>query len=139
MRRLILFLYATLINVAVFAQTQYDYYDDDVAYQKPAIDGYSILKLIMLIVIGFIIWFICASAKDWLNKRMDNTPKTKTTKPKSSLEMMNEQIEKAREQRYLAWEAKEEEKLKAEAIEILKNEYCEPHIMDGVRYVSTLS
>lgn len=135
MRRLVLFLYTIFINVAVFAQTQYDYYDDDVAYQKPVIDGFSILGLIMLIVIGFIIWLICAIVKDWLNKHMDNTPKTKSPKPKSSLEIMNEQIEKARRQRELAWEAKEEEKLKAEAIEILKNEYCEPHIMDGVRYV----
>lgn len=119
----------------VLAQTQYDYYDDDVANQRPVLNGYTVLGLIILFVVGFVIWFIYASIKEWLNKHIDNTPKVKTPKPKSSFEIMKEKAEQSRRKRELAWEAKIKEKLRAEAIEILKNEYCKSHILDGVNYV----
>ena len=135
MKRIVSVIYFTIINLVIFAQTQYDYYEDDVAHEKPVIDGYGLLGLIMLAIIGFVVWFIYASIKEWANKHIDTTPKVKAPKPKSSIEIMKEEAEKARKKRELEWEAMEKAKLRAEAIEILKNEYSEPHIMDNVKYV----
>ena len=130
--RQFLSLFFLIINVMVVAQTQYDYYDDSVAHQNPDL---NIFGLIMLLVIGFVVWFIYASIKERINKQNANTPATKAPKTKSSLDIMKEKAEQSRRQRELAWEADIKEKLRVEAIEILKNEYCEPHILDGVRYV----
>jgi hypothetical protein len=134
MKRIVSVIYFTIINLVIFAQTQYDYYEDDVAHEKPVIDGYGLLGLIMLAIIGFVVWFIYASIKEWANKHIDTTPKVKAPKPKSSIEIMKEEAEKARKKRELEWEAMEKAKLRAEAIEILKTEYNEPIIMDGVKY-----
>ena len=55
------------INIVVFAQTQYDYYEDDVAHSNPPMDGYTILGIIIFVVIGFIIWLIYHSIKEKAN------------------------------------------------------------------------
>ena len=48
MKRIVSVLYFLIINIVIIAQTQYDYYDDDVAHEKPVIDGYAILGLVIL-------------------------------------------------------------------------------------------
>ena len=51
---IILYLFiAECINV--FSQTQYDYYDDDVAHQKNTINGHTIMGLLL---IGFVVFNI---------------------------------------------------------------------------------
>ena len=48
MKRIVSVLYFLIINIVIIAQTQYDYYDDDVAHEKPVIDSYAILGLVIL-------------------------------------------------------------------------------------------
>lgn len=133
MKRIVSVLYFLIINIVIIAQTQYDFYEDDVAHEKPVIDGYALLGIIIL----GIFWVIYKAIKEEIDKHIDKTPKVKTPtppKPKSSSEILKEEMEKSRKKRELEWEAMEKAKLRAEAIEILKTEYNEPIIMDGVKY-----
>ena len=133
MKRIVSVLYFLIINIVIIAQTQYDYYDDDVAHEKPVIDGYAILGLVIL----GIFWVLYKVIKEEIDKHIDKTPKAKAPtppKPKSSSEILKEEMEKSRKKRELEWEAMIKAKLRDEAIEILKTEYNEPIIMDGVKY-----
>lgn len=58
MKKILFTIICLFINIVVFAQTQYDYYEDDVAHSKPDLDWHAILGLIVLTIIGFIIWVI---------------------------------------------------------------------------------
>lgn len=120
-----------LTPIHVIAVTQYDYYDDDVAHQ--GIDGYTLLGLLILVVIGFALWILYSLIKEWTKKNMPS--RLTKPKPKSPSEILKEEIYKRKKEKELEWEAMEKEKLKKEAIEILKKEYCEPHILDGITYV----
>ena len=64
MKKIILTIFNLLINIAVFAQTQYDYYEDDVAHKDSVIDGHTILGLLIVAFIVFIIWLIYRTVKD---------------------------------------------------------------------------
>ncbi len=135
MKRYIFSISSLVFRIKLLAQTQYDYYDDEVAYQVPVIDGYTLLSLIIFTVIGFLIWIIYRLGKEWANKNIIAHSKPKEPKPKSQSEMRKEEIYNRKKAKELEWEAMVKEMLKNEAVEILKREYGEPHIMDGVMYV----
>lgn len=84
MKRIAIIFVSFIYTVLLTAQTQYDYYDDDVAHQKPVIDGYGLLGLVLLAIIGFVVWIVFSSIKEWANKHIDTTPRYKEPKPKTA-------------------------------------------------------
>lgn len=136
MKKILLGIYFFIIKASILAQTQYDYYEDSDTYKRPeAIDGNTILGLIVLALIVGVIWFLNACYKDWAKKHNTNKiNKLLEPKPKTPLEIANEQLKEAKRQRELEWERKIDAKLAEEAERILYAEYQEDHILDGIIY-----
>lgn len=61
MKKIAVSFYSFITCVSLFAQTQYDYYDDEVAHQKPFLTGDTLWGLIVLLAIIFIVWLIKSS------------------------------------------------------------------------------
>lgn len=127
------------MSIIVNAQTQYDYYDDDVANSKPDLDWHAILGFLILAFIGFVLWIIYTSIKNSASKRSkanaQNKIIVKQAPTLTPAQVMEKQIKEERDKRVIEWENKIKQKLREEAIEILKNEYNKPHEMDNVIYI----
>ncbi len=136
MKKILLGIYFFIIKASIFAQTQYDYYEDSDTYKRPeAIDGKTILGLIVLAIIVFVIWFLNACYKDWAKKhKKDRINKLLEPKPKTPLEIVKEELEEAKRKRGLEWERNIKAKQAEEAVKILYAEYQEDHILDGIIY-----
>lgn len=61
MKKVAVSFYSLIACISLFAQTQYDYYEDGVAHQKPFITGDTLWGLIVLLAIIFIVWLIKSS------------------------------------------------------------------------------
>ena len=132
MKKIAVIFVSFIYTVLLTAQTQYDYYDDDVAHQKPVIDGYGLLGLVLLAIIGFVVWIVFSSIKEWANKHIDTTPRYKEPKPKTAYEIRKEEAERERTnaENLKNWNA-----VKEEALQIIQTEYQTPYKFDNVNFV----
>ena len=63
MKKFSIIILSSIIYFGGFAHSQYDYYGDDVANEKPFINGDTLLGIIVILVIMFIIWLIKSSLR----------------------------------------------------------------------------
>lgn len=85
MKKLVLSFCYFIICVSVLAQTQYDYYDDDVAHQKPLITGETLLGLIVLAAIIFVVWLVKASISSVNQSIQESKRKAESARIKESI------------------------------------------------------
>lgn len=130
MKRFIIYILSLLVFVPVIAQTQYDYYDEEVAHSN-SFGFTSILHFIVFCVLCFILYLVIRGISKWV-ENTDYTPKKE--KPLTQAEIIQKQLEEDRHRRGIEWENRIKEKQRIEALEILKTEYSTDHIMDNVHY-----
>lgn len=91
MKKLVLSFCYFIICVSVLAQTQYDYYDDDVAHQKPLITGETLLGLIVLAAIIFVVWLVKASISSVNQSIQESKRKAESARIKESIAFREKQ------------------------------------------------
>ncbi|MBQ9585412.1 MAG: hypothetical protein IJR20_05365 [Muribaculaceae bacterium] len=64
MKKILLSIFCLFINNLILGQTQYDYYEDDVAHEGAVFDGYTIFGILIVAFIIFVIWLIYTIIKD---------------------------------------------------------------------------
>lgn len=113
-----------------FAQTQYDYYYDDVAHSN-SFGFSSILGFLLFCVFCVVIYYVMEGISKWA----DSGATYKEPKPKTQAELQKEKEAEERHHRGILWENEIKRKQAIEAKEILIKEYTEDHILDNVHYV----
>ena len=113
MKKIVFGIISILITASSFAQTQYDYYDDDVAYKSHNGSGDFFTGLIVIVIIAFVVWIFNAIVKDFkrtkeLREKYNDSKKTSPSanassqsysdiNKKSDTQIFNELVEQAQQ------------------------------------------
>ena len=91
MKRIVFLAISISITTLAYAQTEYDYYDDDVAYQSHNSNGDFFTGLIVIAIIALVIWVINYIIKDFKgtneqrNKYQESKARSQRSTPRSTL------------------------------------------------------